>query len=101
MASRIGGVDWEKGLYAVVVAAQCVRPDNDAALRGVVVYLGTIVLRIGIQCDAARLAKVAIGRRLKIVVFRMGANKVGLLPMKEVGIAVESGELDGERVVAP
>ena len=101
MASRIGGVDWEKGLYAVVVAAQCVRPDNDAALRGVIVYLGTIVLRIGIKCDAARLAKVAIGRRLKIVVFRMGANKVGLLPMEEVGIVIESSEFDRESVVAP
>ena len=101
MADWVGIVDWEEGLYGVVIAAQGVRPNDDASLRGIVVHLGTVVLRIRIICDAARLAEVTIRRRLKIVVSRMSAYKVGLLPMEEIGISVEGSEFDWKAVVAP
>lgn len=96
----VGGVERKEWLYGVAVAPEGVGTDDDAALRGVVVHFGTIVLRIGVEGDAAGLAEVAIVGRAEIVVFGVGAEEVGLLPMEEVGMVVEGGEADTEGVAA-
>ena len=85
---------------AVAVAPEGVGTDDNALLRGVVVHLGAISLRICVVGYAARLAEVAAVGSGHEGVGGVGAQKARLLPMEEVDLIEKGGEADTEGVVA-